>query len=369
MTDMLQIDGARGEGGGQIIRSALALSIVTGRPIEIRHIRAGRKTPGLLRQHLTALAAAREICGGDVSGDQLHSDRLTFVPGPVQTRGFQFDVGTAGSAILVAQTVLPALLTAEGNCSLEIRGGTHNMAAPTFDYLHEVYLPLLSRMGPRFDSRIDAWGFYPAGGGQVQIDIHPAQTLSGLRLTETGGMARPTVTALVADLPKHIGERECQLIRHRAGWKPNDCMVRTIEQSDGPGNVVMIRLTSPNVTEMFTGFGRRGVRAEQVATTAWNQARQYLADGVPVGEHLCDQLLLPLGLAAQGGETSSLVTGPLSGHSETHMEILKMFLDIEFQITPLGPRQNRVDVTPAGSPPADLRHSENDVQNRADEAP
>lgn len=347
MTDMLQIDGARGEGGGQIIRSALALAIVTGQPIEIRHIRAGRKRPGLLRQHLTALAAAREICGGAVTGDQLHSDQLTFAPGPVQTRGFQFDVGTAGSAILVAQTVLPALLTADGNCSLEIRGGTHNMAAPTFDYLHEVYLPLLSRMGPRFDSRIDAWGFYPAGGGRVQIDIHPTPTLSGLTLTETGGAARPTVTALVANLPQQIGQRECQLIRRRAGWKPNDCNVRTIEQSDGPGNVVMIRLASPNVTEMFTGFGRRGVRAEQVATTAWNQARQYLADAVPVGEHLCDQLLLPLGLAAHAGQASAFLTSPLSGHSLTHIEILKRFLNITVQVQSTGPRQNRIDVLPA----------------------
>ncbi len=347
MNDLVQIDGATGEGGGQIVRSALALSAVTGRPFEITNIRAARKSPGLLRQHLTAVAAAREICGAGVTGNQLHSRHLIFAPGPIQTRQFQFSVGSAGSAILVAQTVLPALMTAGGNSSIEIEGGTHNTAAPPFEYLQEVYLPLVSRMGPQCLARIDAWGFYPAGGGRVRIDIRPGSALQGLDLTDAGGVATPTVTALVSKLPEQIGWRECQLIRRRAGWKLKQCLVRTVDNSPGPGNVVMIRLASPRITELFTGFGRRGLPAEQVAMSAWKQARQYLAHEAPVGEFLCDQLLLPLALAARNGQSSRFLTGPLSPHSQTHIDVLHQFLEIQVTVQTVGPRQHLVHVVPA----------------------
>jgi RNA 3'-terminal phosphate cyclase (ATP) len=346
VTEILQIDGSQGEGGGQIVRSALALSAVTGRPFELANIRSGRKNPGLLRQHLTAVNAAREICGAGVTGAELHSRRLIFAPGTVQTRGFRFAVGSAGSAILVAQTVLPALMFAVGNSSIEIEGGTHNMAAPPFEYLHEVYLPLLTRLGPQFESKIDSWGFYPMGGGRIRIAIRPSGELAGLQLMETGGAAIPAVTALVSKLPEQIGQRECQIIRHRTGWKLNQCQVRVIDRSPGPGNVVMIRLASPNVTEMFTAFGKRGVRAEQVATQALNQALGYLADEVPVGEYLCDQLLLPLALAARSGQTSQFLCGPLSMHSHTHIDILKLFLNIGIEIRSVGPRQQVVCIAP-----------------------
>ena len=172
---MIKIDGSQGEGGGQIIRSALALSAVTGIPFEIERIRGKRKKPGLLKQHLTAVKATREICGAGVTGAELHSSRLTFAPGEVQTREFNFRIGTAGSATLVVQTVLPALMIAAGQSRVIVEGGTHNMAAPPYDFLDRVYLPLVSKLGPKFTSRIESYGFYPVGGGRVVIEIEPTR--------------------------------------------------------------------------------------------------------------------------------------------------------------------------------------------------
>jgi RNA 3'-terminal phosphate cyclase (ATP) len=347
MSELVSIDGSQGEGGGQIIRTALTLSLVTGRPFEVAHVRAGRKRPGLLRQHLTAVHAAREICGGSVSGAGEGSRHLIFTPGPVQTRGFRFAVGSAGSAILVAQTILPALMIADGISSIEIEGGTHNMEAPPYDFLEQVYLPVIGRMGPRISSEILAWGFYPAGGGLIRISIEPSLKLAGIELMESGGTPQGTITALVSRLPEAIGERECQLIRRHAGWKTKSCTVRKIGLSPGPGNVVMIRLDSPNVTEMFTAFGKQGIRAEQVAMQAWKAARDYLANEVPVGEHLCDQLLLPGALAARNGAISRFLTGPLSMHSLTQIDIIKRFLDVIIRREQLSARQIAVTIAPA----------------------
>ncbi len=343
---MLDIDGSQGEGGGQIVRSALTLSAVTGKAFEVRNIRAGRQKPGLLRQHLTGVHAAREICGAGVQGAELRSGTLTFSPGPVQTRGFKFDVGTAGSATLVVQTILPALMIVDGNSSIDVTGGTHNMAAPAFEYLAHVYLPQVAKLGPRFAADIHSWGFYPQGGGRIKIDITGCPALAAYELLETGGSAVPQVTALVANLPAHIGERECETILRKAGWKPRDCHVHMIEQSPGPGNAVLIRLTHPNVTEIFTGFGRRGVQAEQVALQAWRQARAYMEIGAPASDHLADQLMLPLAIAAGQGRTSRFRTGPLSLHSRTNIEVIRRFLDIEIHVEPVGEKQNELRFEP-----------------------
>ena len=347
---MLQIDGSQGEGGGQIIRSSLALSAVTGKAFEVRNIRGGRKKPGLLKQHLTGLKAAREICGAGVTGAELHSSQFTFAPGSVQTRGFRLSIGSAGSATLVAQTVLPALITADGKSSIEIEGGTHNMAAPPFDFVSESYLPLVSKLGPQFESNIQTYGFFPAGGGNIKIEIDPVPELKSLQLIDHGGTYQPTVTALVSRLPVHIGEREVTKIRRKAGWKLRDCQVRNITNSPGPGNCVMIRLKFPNVTEIFTGFGKKGVTAEQVATNAWQQTATYLAHEAPVGEYLADQLLLPLAIAAHQGQTSRFLTGELSMHTKTQIDIINLFLEIDIQVVEKSPMQNEVVLSPKKAP-------------------
>jgi len=341
---MITIDGSQGEGGGQIIRSSLTLSAVTGIPFEIHNVRANRKKPGLLRQHLTAVQAVREICGAGVTGVELNSSHFTFAPGRIQTRGFKFSIGSAGSTTLVAQTLIPALMVADGNSSIEIEGGTHNMGAPPFDYLQQVYLPQLGKLGPQFQASILQHGFYPAGGGKIRIGIQPAEQPGSLHLSDKGGDARRQVTAVLSRLPEHIGQRELETIRHRAGWKVKECLIRNVTDSCGPGNCVMIHLQYPNVAAVFTGFGRKGTKSEKVAMEAWRQCCAYLAHEAPVDEHLADQLLLPLAIVASRGNPCSFRTGQLSMHTLTHIEIVKRFLEIQIRIREISPTQNEITI-------------------------
>ena len=329
---MIEIDGAEGEGGGQIIRSSLALSAVTGKPFCIKNIRAGRKKSGLKRQHVTGVNAAREICGGAAVGAELNSSELTFIPGPIQTRAFHFKIGTAGSTTLVAQTVLPALMMADKPSSIVIEGGTHNPGGPPFDFLERVYLPQVEKMGPSFNAKIESYGFYPIGGGKIKIEIEPGGPLQGLSLLERKYKTKAKLMSLVSKLPLEIAKRELDVIRRKGKWHPSECYPIEIKNSPGPGNVVMMEFNSGNVNEIITGYGSPGVPAESVARKTYRDARPYLAWEYPVGEYLADQLLLPMGLAASqqnAGVVSEFLTGPLSLHATTHIEILKRFLDIE----------------------------------------
>ncbi len=294
---VLIIDGSFGEGGGQILRSSLALSICTGQAFRIEKIRAGRQKPGLMRQHLTAVKAAAAVCGATVEGDAIGSLTLSFTPGVVQPGDYTFSVGTAGSTTLVLQTVLPALLTAQRPSNLTLEGGTHNPFAPPFDFLARAFLPLVNRMGPRVTAVLERPGFYPAGGGRFHVEVEPAARLTGFDLLQRGDIKAQQARAVLANLPAHIGDRELKVVADRLGW-PQDCL--SIERADasvGPGNLLMLTVESEYVTEVFTGFGERNRSAQAVAEQAVQQCRRYLTSGVPVGEYLTDQLLLPLALA------------------------------------------------------------------------
>ena len=349
---MIEIDGSQGEGGGQIIRSSLALSAVTGKPFKITNIRAGRKKSGLKRQHVTGANAAREVCGGAVVGAELNSSELTFIPGPIQTRDFPFKIGTAGSTTLVAQTVLPALMMAEKPSSITIEGGTHNPGGPPFDFLERVYLPQVEKMGPKFKAEIESYGFYPVGGGKIKIEITPCPALSGLSLMQRQHKTKAKLMALVSKLPLHIADRELDIIRRKGKWHQSECYPIEIKNSPGPGNVVMMEFNSGNVSEIITGYGSPGVRAEDVARKTYREAKPYLAWDYPVGEYLADQLLLPMGLAAGREDapvSSEFVTGPLSLHATTHIDILKRFLDINVVVDKIELGVVRVEVQPAVS--------------------
>jgi RNA 3'-terminal phosphate cyclase (ATP) len=325
---MIQIDGSIGEGGGQILRTALALSIVTGQPFRIEKIRAGRPKPGLLRQHLTAVNAAATVCSGAVDGAAVGSLSLSFSPGKVNGGEFKFSIGTAGSTTLVLQTVLPALVLAVKPSTVTLEGGTHNSHAPPFDFLDRAFLPLVNRMGPTVRAALERAGFYPAGGGRFTVEIVPVARLSPLHLPDRGDVRRKTATAMVAALPGLIARRELQKVERRLGWTGDQLQIRQLPDEWGPGNVVWLEVESEHVTEVFTGFGSRGVSAEAVADEAINEARAYLATGAPVGPHLADQLLLPLALAGGG----SFRTGPVTLHSTTNMEIIRRFLPVKFSV-------------------------------------
>ncbi len=328
MTAPLHIDGSFGEGGGQIVRSSLALSLVTGRPFTIENLRARRAKPGLARQHLVAVKAAADVGQARVEGAELGSTRLVFEPGEVRPGEYDFRIGSAGSTSLVAQTVLPALLHMHGPSVLHLEGGTHNPLAPPFEFLAKTYLPLIARMGPKLDATLYRAGFYPAGGGRLTVRIQPGDSLQPLELLERGPLRSGRVRALVANLPAHIALRECRTIAEHSGWEESCFSVESVT-ADGPGNVVLIELEHEHVTEVFGAVGQKGVKAETVALHAWREAQAYLESGVPVGEHLADQLLLPMGLSAwQNRGGGQFRTGPLSQHAHTHMEVLRQFLEI-----------------------------------------
>lgn len=332
MTALLTIDGSQGEGGGQIIRTSLALSALTGRAIRMMNVRAKRSRPGLMRQHLAAVQAAAAICQADVRGAELGSSELTFRPGEICGGDYSFGVETAGSTTLILQTVLPALMTACGPSKLNLTGGTHNPFAPPLDFLQRVFLPLVNRMGPQIEISLVRHGFYPAGGGRFTASITPARELVGFELLERGPLFSKRVEAIVSKLPSHIGDRECRAIATASSWDDSCFSSRQIHDAVGPGNVVMIELVYEFISELFVGFGQKGIPAEDVAAGVWRETQEFMAAGVPVGAHLADQILLPLGLAAQRGQSGSFRTMSLTQHARTHIDVLKMFLDIKIQI-------------------------------------
>ena len=338
---MLTIDGSFGEGGGQILRTALALSLVTAKAFRIENIRAGRKNPGLLRQHLTAVNAATEISRAEVMGAAIGSRELTFAPGSVVAGTYAFAVGTAGSTTLVLQTVLPALLVASGTSKVILEGGTHNPFAPPFDFLEKTFLPLVNRMGPRVAAELERPGFYPAGGGRMSVTIEPAAQLSRLELPARGEVRERRAKAVVANLPISIAERELRVIAEKLSWPREWMKAESVERSHGPGNVVTIEIECEQVTEVFTGFGERGLRSETVAEKAVQQARRYIASEAAAGEYLADQLLIPMAMAGIG----SFTTLPLSRHATTNIEVIGRFLDVAIEASQLADRVWRVEVS------------------------
>ena len=325
---MLEIDGSIGEGGGQILRSSLALSAITGTPFRISKIRANRDKPGLRRQHLTAVLAAARVAGAHVEGASVDSRELTFMPSGVIPGDYEFDVGSAGSTTLVLQTVLPPLMIAERPSTLVLQGGTHNFGAPPADFLQRAFLPLINRMGPRVEIAVERPGFAPAGGGRMIVTIEPAKQLTPIYLNERGLVTRRRATATVAGLPRAIAERELTEVGRALKWGPESLAVNELPEAYGPGNLLTIEVGAEHVTELFTAFGRRGVRAEQVAQEAAQQANRYLdAPDVPVGDCLADQLLLPLALA-RGGSYRTL---PLTMHARTNIDVIGMFLDVKIE--------------------------------------
>lgn len=330
---MLTVDGSQGEGGGQIVRSSLALSMVTGQPIAVNHIRARRRKPGLQRQHVTAVRAALEVCRGEATGAEVGSLQLTFRPHAVRAGDYHFDVGSAGSTTLVLQTVLPALLMTTGASTIKLQGGTHNPLAPPFDFLAQSYLPLLRRMGVRIETSRCRPGFYPAGGGEFSIRVESAGQLQSLELLRRGAILNRRGRVLISKLPLHIADRECHVLAGETGWDESCFSREIVTDARGPGNVVLIEVECECITEVFASFGARGKPAETVASEAVAELQTYLSGDVPVGFHLADQLLLPLGLAAHAGAASAFRTLPLTPHATTHIDLLRQFLNIAIQTT------------------------------------
>jgi RNA 3'-terminal phosphate cyclase (ATP) len=337
---MLTIDGSLGEGGGQIIRSSLALSLITGKAFRVYNVRAGREQPGLKPQHLMAVKAAAEIGRAQVDGASVGSREFTFVPGEVKTGEYHFSIGTAGATMLVLQTVLPPLMIADEPSVITLEGGTHNKHAPPFDFLQKTFLPLLNRTGPHVSLELERYGFYPPGGGRVHVYIEPRTEPRRLEINERGRIEEVCARALVVKLPESIAGRELSVIGERLNLYEDKLRVESSSNALSPGNVVMIEIRSRHLTEIITSVGERGVRAEQVAERAVTETESYLSTGAPVGQHLADQLLIPIALAGGG----SYLTGALSLHTTTNIEIIQRFLDVEIKSTQVSDDVWRIEI-------------------------
>lgn len=317
---MITIDGSEGEGGGQVLRNSVALSLITGQPCRITNIRGKRDKPGLMRQHLTSIEAACAISGSACDGLAMQSSEITFRPGSVRGGDYHFAVGTAGSTGLVLQTILIPLLYAEAPSRLVLEGGTHAMAAPPFDFIERTFLPILGRMGPQVTAKLIRHGFYPRGGGRIEVDIAPAP-LHPIECTDRGAFLGLKGEARVAGIPFDVADREVKKAQKILNCAPDALAVRQLPDEHGPGNVLLLEAEYEHVTEIVSGFGKLGVPAEALAKTAAQRIRGYMESDAFAGPYLCDQLLLPMAIAGRGAFTS---VKP-SLHARTAADVIERF--------------------------------------------
>ena len=323
------IDGSIGEGGGQVLRTSLALACIIGKTVHIANIRAARRNPGLAKQHLACVQAARQICRGQCEGAKLASKTLDFAPGPIRCGNYSFDVGSAGSASLVVQTILPALFLAGESSVVTITGGTHNPWAPPFDFLSESFLPAIATAGFQADCRMIKPGFFPAGGGKIVFEVEPWSENKGAVTDLCEPQTQPELYARIytAKLPARIAQRQRRLLR-QSGLRFHNIEHVDVKDSAGPGNCVLIRICSAQRTTVFASFGMRGKPSEQVIAEVVNLAKDFLAGNAAVDRFLADQLLIYMAVSQAGCFT----TNQVSGHLLTNIEVIKEFLPVDFSI-------------------------------------
>ena len=346
----MTIDGSHGEGGGQILRTSLALAAITGRGVRIEKIRAGRKNPGLAAQHLTGVRAAAAICNARVSGDELGSQTLSFVPGDSARAGdYVFDVaearegGSAGAITLVLQAILLPLAVAQEDSRLTIRGGTHVAWSPPFDYARDVWLPMLSRMGLRVSLELNRWGWYPVGQGEIRVSIEGLSNgLSPLTLLERGALRRVWGRAVAANLPSHIPQRmatRAYSLLESAGFEVHIEPRRV--RAACPGAGIFLVAEYEGVRAGFSALGAKGKPSEVVAEEAVAALLAHRDSGAALDCHLADQLALPLALA---GGVSRFSVERVSRHLTTNIWVVR-----QFGLAHASIEGNQVNLQPLGS--------------------
>ncbi|MFB3819462.1 MAG: RNA 3'-terminal phosphate cyclase, partial [Candidatus Methylomirabilales bacterium] len=327
----VRIDGARGEGGGQLLRTALALAAIRRIPVEIHAIRARRRTPGLQAQHLTAVSALAAICGGRVEGAHLGSERLAFWPEEPRAGEYRFEIGTAGAATLVLQAILPALALAAGASRVHLTGGTHVPWSPPADYLREVLVPVLGDMGLRLGLAAPRWGFYPTGGGEIVVETPGRASLRALTRLRGPAPLRLRGVSAVANLPASIARRQADraLRRLEAAGYTAEIAEREAPAQD-PGSFLLLVAEGDGPLGGFSALGRRGRRAEEVADEAVDRFLEFARTDAGCDPHLADQLVVPMALAAG---TSRLTTSRVTAHLLTVLDVVGQLLGCPAQLT------------------------------------
>jgi RNA 3'-phosphate cyclase len=345
---MVRIDGSFGEGGGQILRTSLALSCALGKPVEITNIRTGRKNPGLQPQHLTAVKAAASIAGAEVQGAALSSTALRFRPNKTSGGTYNFDVaekrGSAGSTSLVLQTILLPLCFAEQASVVFVKGGTHVPWSPSFHYLRSIVAPLLFRLGVHAEYAIQSWGWYPIGGGQVSARITPAQSLRPLTASDRGRLLRVTGISAISNLPEHIAARQRDRALAVLGRQGIDASIETLSSpSAGKGSFLILAAEFEHLSAGFGSLGAIGKRAEQVADEACDELLLHLRAQGALDPHLADQVVPWLAFCSGPSE---FTTSRVTLHLLTNLWVVRQFMDVDVRVEGNEGEEGRILIRP-----------------------
>ncbi len=342
---MIEIDGSFGEGGGQIVRTAVSLSALLGVPFRLVNIRRKRSKPGLRAQHVAAVRAVKEISGAVVEGVEINSRTLEFRPGRLKGGTFRFDIGTAGATPLVLQALLPPLLFSGTPSRVVLTGGTHVPISPPFDFIEQIFLPFLGQLGARVSARLLRYGFYPRGGGEIEAEIEPCDAISPVTMTADKGSLSVTGTSAVANLQLSIAERQrtAVLAELRREGMEAEVELKGLE-APGPGTFVFLQAEGPGCRAGFSSVGVRGKPAETVGAEAARELLEYHRRPGCFDPRLADQVVLYLALA--GGE-SAIATTEITPHLVTNLAVIKAFAGIEYEVDGEVGRPGRIAVRPA----------------------
>lgn len=329
---MIEIDGSFGEGGGQILRTALSLSCLFRKPFRMFNIRKGRRKPGLMPQHITCVRSAQLISNAIVNGDHMGSLDLVFRPDEVAGGDFLFDIGTAGSTMLVLQTLVPSLAFSNNRTSVILKGGTHVPFSPSYHYMKEIFLPFLERLGVRMILTIESYGFYPRGGGVVRAEVMPMSTVRPLSIAGRGGIVSLTGCSGAGNLPLSIAERQRDGLTEKLDSSPEgrDCSadIEVVHvPTPGQGTFIFLKAETENSFAGFSAVGQRGKRAELVGEEAADEFLQYYRTGAALDPYLADQIVLYLSLCK---EESAFTTSRITRHLETNLRVIGLFHDYRY---------------------------------------
>ncbi len=330
----IRVDGSFGEGGGQILRTSITLSTHLGVPVEIVNIRKNRKYPGLMPQHLTAVKACQSICSGQTEGAEINSERLFFKPGKVKAGKYSFNVAefkrSAGSATLIFQTVLLPLLFARKESMVTIQGGTHVPWSPPANYIRQIFLPVLGRLGCQTFFKIRKWGWYPEGGGEIQCRIKPLRQLKSCQFNQRGKLRRIQGLSAVSNVGNNVAERQaksCQkalrVLKLRADIKTHEVA------GPGKGSLCFLSAEFERVRAGFTTLGEKGLSAEKVGAATVEELEAFLGKKVCLDTHLADQLLPYVALI---GERIEMNVSRITKHLLTNLWVVKKFLPIDYTL-------------------------------------